>query len=261
MIKHFFFDLDGTITKSRSPITEEMADLLLKLTAKGADVIIVSGAEKERIYTQVGRVIEEVFVMAQNGNNTYESSGRKLWDNKLNWIQKYNILNLCEFFQRIKVGTDSDDIDLVEDRGSQISFSFVGHNAPLDVKKEWDPSGDKRKEILNDSMFEIWLDDIKESGVNWAIGGTTCIDFYISNKGENIDKLIKEMNWEKGECVYVGDALFKGGNDETVVGVIETIKVKDDIECESIVKKFIKEYVGQLVEIEEEEDELGNIMD
>ena len=33
------------------------------------------------------------------------------------------------------------------------------------------------------------------------------------------------MKWNKDECVYYGDALIPGGNDESVIGVIETIPV------------------------------------
>jgi hypothetical protein len=35
------------------------------------------------------------------------------------------------------------------------------------------------------------------------------------------------MQWQKEDCLYIGDALFPGGNDETVVGVIPTQLVKD----------------------------------
>jgi phosphomannomutase len=37
--------------------------------------------------------------------------------------------------------------DLIEDRGSQITFSALGQEAPLDEKKKWDPDFAKRKKI------------------------------------------------------------------------------------------------------------------
>ncbi len=39
------------------------------------------------------------------------------------------------------------------------------------------------------------------------------------------------MNWEKSECLFFGDALFPEGNDETVIGVIETIQVENPDDC------------------------------
>ena len=35
------------------------------------------------------------------------------------------------------------------------------------------------------------------------------------------------INWKKEDCLYVGDALFPGGNDETVIGIVPTHAVKD----------------------------------
>ena len=47
------------------------------------------------------------------------------------------------------------------------------------------------------------------------------------NKGFNVRAFMEHMHWLDEDSVYVGDALFSGGNDETVIGVIPTKAVKD----------------------------------
>ena len=61
------------------------------------------------------------------------------------------------------------------------------------------------------------------------IGGSTSFDYIHKDrhKGTNVQKLIDLMNWSKDECIYFGDGLFPGGNDEAVIGVIETVLVED----------------------------------
>ncbi len=65
------------------------------------------------------------------------------------------------------------------------------------------------------------------------IGGSTSLDYLHKDrhKGTNVQKLIDLMHWNKDECVYFGDGLYPGGNDEAVIGVIETIAVDDHLDC------------------------------
>ena len=42
--------------------------------------------------------------------------------------------------------------EIIEDRGSQITFSALGQQAPIDAKKQWDPDFSKRKKNEGD----IW---------------------------------------------------------------------------------------------------------
>jgi hydroxymethylpyrimidine pyrophosphatase-like HAD family hydrolase len=132
--------------------------------------------------------------------------------------------------------TKIDKEDLLQDRGCQISFSFVGHNADLASKKAFDPDGARRTKYLHSVPFED-----KEITVN--VGGTTCLD-YISKegtKGKNIERLLKLKKWKPEDCVYVGDALFKGRNDETVIGVIPNL-VRVDSPIDTL--KFIEEQLN-----------------
>lgn len=231
MKKHFFFDMDGTLTRSRTEITREMSAALMSLVEAGSDVIVVSGAKQEQMFKQLGSVVEEVAIMAQNGNESYNSIGGLLWRRELSEEQRSAVI---AFIDRIK-GVDNGD--LVQDRGCQISFSAIGHNAPLKKKEAYDPGGKKRKVEIDAHKHTI--KELAKLGVHVAIGGTTCIDFYTQTKGENVEDFIVRQRWLNRDCVYVGDALFEGGNDHTVVGVIPTLQVSGPDEALTVIKGFI----------------------
>lgn len=233
--KHLFFDMDGTLTESRSLIAVESARMLFILD-QGYDIVIVSGATQGQILVQIPTALS-FSTLAQNGNDV--QSNRLLqpvkWRNELNWMQKYKVFSLIN---HLLVGRSKEDLaDLVEDRGGQISYSGTGHHAPLEQKCVYDPDCELRIQQIEDDW--AWFKEIETYGIKWAIGGTTCIDFYLHSKGENIARYVKEMGWKPEECLYIGDALFPGGNDETVRGVIPVRQVENPAECAQFMRELL----------------------
>ncbi|MCA9362683.1 HAD family hydrolase, partial [Candidatus Kaiserbacteria bacterium] len=118
-----------------------------------------------------------------------------------------------------------DEWNPIENRGSQITFSPIGNTAPVDEKMKYDPDRRKRDKLMEQAPF------VSEELVV-KIGGSTSLDYIHKDrhKGTNVQKLIDLMGWEKAECVYFGDGLYPGGNDEAVIGVIETVPVTDHLD-------------------------------
>lgn len=200
----YFLDLDNTVTGSRQKVSLEMKTFLKKMLQRDAKIVVISGASHEQMKYQLDGLGVEI--MSQNGNVN------SLWKRTLTKDEKEKIY---EHISRY----GEDKPDLVEDRGAQISYSFVGHHAPIDIKKKYDPEGTKRRRILDTHPLP--------EGIEAKIGGTTCLDYFPNglNKGYNILKFISLNGWKIHTCVYVGDALFPGGNDETVIGSIPTFPV------------------------------------
>jgi hypothetical protein len=173
--------------------------------------------------------------MPQNGNEAYEVYDLLMWRNELTWMQKKTVLDLISKILKDE-GTTPEN-DLVEDRGCQISYSGTGHNAPPAEKRAYDPDGKWRRNVIENNWG--WFRELEFAGLKYAIGGTTCIDFYTKTKGENVERMIRKQGWSPSECVYVGDALFEGGNDATVVGVIETIRTTGPEQTAAIIKAFL----------------------
>jgi len=98
--------------------------------------------------------------------------------------------------------------ETIEDRGSQITYSALGQQAPLEDKVKWDADFAKRKKIkaILDTL-------IPEFSVR--LGGATSIDVTKPgiDKAYGIKKLRETLGIEVNEMIYVGDALFPGGND------------------------------------------------
>jgi HAD superfamily hydrolase (TIGR01484 family) len=100
---------------------------------------------------------------------------------------------------------------LIEDRGSQITLSCLGQRAPIEAKQSWDPEQEKRKKMVTQLKKEIPKFEIR-------IGGTTSID--ITKKGLDkayaIGKIEELLKVKDDDIIFVGDALYPGGNDEAV---------------------------------------------
>lgn len=184
------------------------------------DVVVVSGSKESVIREDIPKPKTGYFVLAQSGNHAEDKDGSLLWQESFTDTQKNMILEFIkEIHDEVRLSVTNEH-DLVEDRGSQVSYSMIGHNEDRAKKKAFDPGAKKRLEIL--AVHTAQRNTLKEAGVEVMPGGTTCFDFYMAgkHKGFNITRLIERYGWRKEECVYVGDALFPGGNDEAVLGVI-----------------------------------------
>lgn len=211
--RHIFFDLDNTLTRSRSPIAVAMRDALAGLQTSGRDVIVVSGATVEQAMSQTENF--PALYLGQNGNHARDESEKKeMWRELLSDDEKTEIRNHIASIPRPWIVADEND--LIEDRGSQVSYSLLGHHEDVAKKEMFDPNGARRRATLAEHPFASGTLEVK-------IGGTTTLDYIRKgqHKGSNVTRLISKKGWKKEECVYVGDALYPGGNDEAVVGVID----------------------------------------
>jgi HAD superfamily hydrolase (TIGR01484 family) len=219
--KHLFFDLDKTIAPSRQPILPDMFELLSQAKE---DIIIVSGQNVEKIKWQSNEL--PAYRLGQNGNEAFTADGEELWNTPLTENEKAEMRNHINMLVHKYELQLNEEWNPIEDRGGQITFSPIGNTAPIDIKRKYDPDATKRLEMLE--MFPPTSDvfEIK-------IGGTTSLDYIPKHrdKGSNVQKFIDHMSWDKSECVYYGDGLYPGGNDEAVIGVVETVPVEDHLDC------------------------------
>lgn len=177
--------------------------------------------------------MQRCFLLCQNGNYALDAKGDLLWEHKLSENEQRDIhTHIKRLISEAKFTLTRDDH--IEERGCQITFSPVGCNADLALKKAFDPDKSKRIGLLQKIPLESDTIEVK-------VGGTTCFDYYQkgSNKGANVAALIEYMGWKKDESLYVGDALMPGGNDETVVGVIDTHAVKDQNKALEFVRTLL----------------------
>ncbi|MBP9749566.1 MAG: HAD-IIB family hydrolase [Candidatus Pacebacteria bacterium] len=211
---HLFFDMDGTVTRSRSLIAPKMKTLL---SSGSWDIVIVSGANAEQMAFQMDGT--PCYMLCQNGNHALRN-GVDMWKDDLT---PQEVAEIEAHIAALPRTWDVPDLnDLVEYRGSQVSYSVYGHHAPVDEKERFDPDQNKRKAMLAAVPLVSETVEVK-------IAGTCTLDYFRKgkNKGYNVARLIEHEDWKTDECIYFGDAVYPGGNDETVIGVIETVGVEN----------------------------------
>jgi len=228
--KHLFFDLDKTVAPARQPILKDMFELLTSLSH---DIIIVSGQEVPKIAWQTNNL--SAIRLGQNGNHATEIDGFELWNIPL---EKHHQDEILAHINALVESLDHDmqyEWNPIENRGSQITFSPIGNTAPVEIKLEYDPDRKKRDALLRHIPFVS--DDLIVK-----IGGSTSFDYIHKDrhKGTNVAKLITHKNWNKDDCIYFGDGLFPGGNDEAVIGVIDTVPVSDHIHTYRLLKESLE---------------------
>ncbi len=229
--KHLFFDLDMTVAPARQPILPEMFELLRDLPQ---DIIIVSGQEVPKIAWQTSEL--STIRLGQNGNHATEADGTELWNIPLDDAHRSEILTHIHSLMEHIDHDINHEWNPIEDRGAQITFSPIGNTAPVEHKKMYDPDRKKRMILLEKVPF------VSEDLVV-KIGGSTSLDYIHKDrhKGTNVAKLIKLKGWKKNDAVYFGDGLFPSGNDESVIGVIDTHLVENHLHTYELLRKFFTE--------------------
>lgn len=240
------FDLDGTLTVSRSPMDREMSGLLAQLLAQ-KKVAIISGGSfaqfKEQFLASLAapnNLLPNLFLFPTSGASfyRYEHGWVNVYKEQLSPDQRARIV--AAFPKAIKDSGIAMPATLygtqIEDRDSQVTFSALGQNAPIEQKTAWDP--DQKKRLVIKQYLERALPEFEI-----RIGGTTSID--ITRKG--IDKkygilqMEKHLGIPRAKMLFIGDALFPGGNDYAAVEAgVETAAVTGPVETKEIIRNLIR---------------------
>ena len=126
--------------------------------------------------------------------------------------------------------------DQLQDRDSQITLSALGRHAPLELKRQFDPTGEKRM-----GWVEFLKKHLDHTKYEMTIGGTTSID--ITRKGLDKEWAIREFmkinNFAPEEVLFIGDKLYPGGNDYPASKVVDCIAVKNPEETLQKLKLFL----------------------
>jgi phosphomannomutase len=238
------FDLDGTLAKSKSALEKSMATLLDKLLTV-AKVAVISGGAWPQFEKQLlsnlpkDDKLNDLFLLPTSGTKFLKYDDGK-W-NQL-YAEDFTPADKTKIIDALNKSLDETGLrekkhwgEIIEDRGSQITMSALGQEAPLDVKKDWDPDFAKRKKI------KAVLDPlIPEFSV--GMGGSSSIDVTRPgvDKAYGIHKLKEVLGVPIKEMIFIGDALFPGGNDEPARKTGATcIRVRDPEETERVIEAIV----------------------
>jgi hypothetical protein len=243
MKKLIVFDLDGTLTESKAALDAEMATLFGGLLGI-VKVAVISGGNWPQFQKQLlaylphDERLKNLSLLPTCGTKFYQYTGdwKKIYSEDFTDDEKKKIISSLKQV----IGSSGFKIEKVwgetiEDRGSQITFSALGQQAPIEEKKKWDADFTKRKKM------KVLLDKlIPEFSVR--LGGTTSVDVTKPgiDKAYGIRKLRDTLGITIDEMIFIGDALFPGGNDYPAkeAGVV-SIQVRDPNESKRVIEAII----------------------
>lgn len=247
-VKLVMFDLDGTLTESKQPLTPETAKLLARLL-ETIRVAVISGGALQQFLKQIveqlpqGAKLSSFYLLPTSGAALYEYNNgewKKIYEERLS-EKEAHVIEAAMREAALTTGL----IDFskpaygerVEYRGSQVTLSALGQQAPIDEKKAWDPDHAKRYSL------RAKIAECLPPEYSVTMGGATSIDVTKRgvDKAYGIRKLCERLAISESEALYVGDELQTGGNDEVVY--------KTDIQVRAVTnpedtKKIIASLLG-----------------
>ncbi len=244
--KLIVFDLDGTLTESKSPMTKEMSALLHTLLKKKL-VAVIGGGSFEQFNRQfLGSIsffdvlLANLFLFPTSGARFYryiDNEWSLTYANDLEAVEKQKIVNAFESaFKDISYKRPDKVLgDIFEDRDTQITFSALGQRANLEDKERWNKFFDVRLEIQK--VLEKYIPEFEV-----RLGGLTSID--VTRKGIDkaygIRQIEKILNIPKTNMLFIGDSLYEGGNDYPVRSEgVEAISVKGPKDTEVLIRSLL----------------------
>jgi HAD superfamily hydrolase (TIGR01484 family) len=228
------FDLDGTLAVTKSPISDLMAARLGEILQR-FEVCVISGGAFEQFKTQLidrlhvdPQCMSKLHVMPTTGTKYFRFDPHKD-DWVLQFAEDLPRQTRAKITKVLTAGAKALGYwetnpagAIIEDRGSQVTFSALGQQAPTQQKYAWDPDGVKKRSLRDYAAQRL-------PGLEVHAGGTTSVD--VTNVG--IDKAygMRKLMTATGLCcndvLFFGDQLEPGGNDYPVKAMgIDSIAVR-----------------------------------
>lgn len=209
------FDIDGTLTKSRQIISDEMKKFLGQLQSK-VTVGLVGGSDFGKISEQMNEGSDVIkiydYVFAENGLVAYkkgsligqESILKHIGEEKLQTFINFCLLYMSKLTLPVKRG------NFVEFRSGLINICPVGRSCSQKEREDFE-AYDKIHKIREAFVNEL-RKTFPDYGLVYTIGGQISFDCF-------------PVGWDKTFCLkhvqkdgfdaihFFGDKTFKGGND------------------------------------------------
>lgn len=211
-IKLVAFDLDGTLTQHKTPLSEEHKHVLDQL-GKKYKLLMAGAGMCQRIFNQMNQYPIDIL---GNYGLQYAEYNPETKDIEI----KKNAVLPCDRESvdkrvtqlRHRYGYTEFAGDNVEFHASGcVTIPLLGTKAKSEDKLAFDPDRSKRRAIYEE-VKELFSDNIV------FVGGSSSFDMAPApyNKAYALAEYCKEHGIAHDEVVYVGDDYGPGGNDESV---------------------------------------------
>ncbi len=232
------FDVDQTLNVAKTPITDDIAELLLRCL-KYFQVCPISGQKFDQFKLQIvdrlpnptPTLLEHLHLFVAQGTQYYrfdaaQNTWTQVYSYPLSADQIAKISATLEKAARELGFWEADQLaagdEIIENRLSQVTFSALGQKASTEAKYAWDPDHRKRDAIA--AKCRAYAPEFE-----YEVAGTTSINAIVPgmNKTFGMTHLMSELGVTKDDILYFGDMTQPGGNDYPVVQMgIDTISVR-----------------------------------
>ena len=249
------FDLDGTLTLTKSALDSQMADLFRQLLAL-KKVAVISGGKYKIFQTQLlhhlavpKKLLQNLFLFPTTGTSfyRYEAGWKNVYALELSSSERKKIKTAFSAVLK-NIGYEHPKKvygRVVEDRRTQITFSALGQDVVALLGK--------RRGV---ALKERWLRENRDlkmkivKGVARALpefevraAGFTSID--VTKKGIDkaygLEQMKSYLKVDIKDMLFIGDAIFPGGNDYAVVRTgVDFIPVTGPAETKKIIREILR---------------------
>jgi phosphomannomutase len=253
--KHLIvFDLDGTLAPTKAPMDAEMSKLIAKLLSV-KKVAVIGGGKYSVFQFQFLKQLKApkdllkhlyLFPTTATSFYRYQNGWKNVYSLHLSKTEKSQIVKAFEeAFVKINYRHPKKTYGkILEDRGTQVTFSALGQDV-VDIlgrekgvraKEQWL----KKNKALKMNTAALVAKRLPNLEVHAA--GFTSID--VTKKGIDKSYGLKQIKKHLGapisQMLFVGDAIFPGGNDYAVVKTgVDYIQVKGPEETKKIIRALL----------------------
>ena len=221
-IKAMIFDLDGTLAPSKQAMPPEMARVFARLT-RALPTGVISGGSFRQFSRQLLDPLagqdfcpQQLHLLPTCGTRYYLFAGG-------DWKAQYVLKMAPEQVEKARKVIE--DVarslgywcenpvgEIIENRGSQLTYSALGQQAAKQEKDAWDPSGAKRAKLA--ARAGKLLPELTVLS-----GGSTSVDITMRgiDKAYGVEKFLAQTALEPAQVRFVGERLDPDGNDYPAV--------------------------------------------
>ena len=214
------FDLDDTLAPSKQPLPDQVVGALADLLAR-VPVCVISGGDVGQFRTQVvermaAHDLTDLHLLPTCGTRYLRIEGGELVEIYANELDAELRAAAADSLERRarELGLWESETwgPIIEDRGTQMTFSALGQRAPVDAKKAWDPTGEKKERLRSAVAADLPELEVRS-------GGSTSVDITAHgiDKAYGMRRLAERTGIALADMLFVGDRLDEGGNDRPVL--------------------------------------------
>lgn len=246
------FDLDGTLTRTKSNMDSSMARILRELLRQ-KKVAIIGGGKYKQFQIQLlahldypKELLSNLYLFPTTATSLYryQNGWKRVYFLKFSRGERQRIIQALQgVLKEVQYAPKRAYGKLIEDRGTQITLSTLGQDVVrilgargVRMKEEWL----RKNKSLKFRIARLAQKRLPRFEVHAA--GFTSID--VTRKGIDkaygIRQIKKHLKIPIRKMVFIGDALFKGGNDYAARRTgVDCIAVRGPEDTKKIIRALV----------------------